>query len=280
MNVLYMDKNPLATKVHSDYEGLNHWLSANKLCINTEKTECLVFGFKPSPKSFGNTLLNLSNCCKYLGIWLDTRLTFSKHVAHVVTKLSKFCGIISRIRHYVSSSTVLRFYNVFVKHVIQYGILIYGSTTTAVLHPIFRLQKRILRRIFFCSSSVPSAELFKRAGVLSVYSLHIYELVKQIVLSCSNLQYFEDRNNWFQLIDHSYNTRSKTTKQVSISTKRTEFAKFSMKHRCTQLLRFARQHSLLLDINFPSRKEALKFVHTFRNEILANDQSLVLSLFE
>ena len=91
----------------------------------------------------------VDNICKYLGVRLDSKLTFKTHISDVVKKLSKQCEIISNLRHYASRSNLLNYYNTNVNSIIQYGILVYGCCSYSSLLPIFRLQKKILNVIHF-----------------------------------------------------------------------------------------------------------------------------------
>ena len=42
------------------------------------------------------------NSAKFLGIIIDSKLTWKQHIAHIQHKISKTVGIICKTRHYVS----------------------------------------------------------------------------------------------------------------------------------------------------------------------------------
>ena len=73
-------------------------------------------------------MIQVSNTVKYLGITVDRNLNFKEHIKDLLFKLGKHLGIISKIRHFVSKYVLLKYYNFHVKPVLQYGLLIYGST--------------------------------------------------------------------------------------------------------------------------------------------------------
>ena len=43
---------------------------------------------------------------KYLGVFIDENLSWSYHISHIASKISKSISFISRIRHFVPLSTL------------------------------------------------------------------------------------------------------------------------------------------------------------------------------
>ena len=68
---------------------------------------------------------------------------------HVFKKLTKLCGIVWKARYNYSKQQMLHFYTANVIPTITYGIFICGNTSQSHLTEIMKLQKRILRAIFF-----------------------------------------------------------------------------------------------------------------------------------
>ena len=64
-------------------------------------------------------------------------------------KSTKFCGIVWKARYVFSKQQMLRFYKAYVNPTITYGFLINGNTSQSHLTEIMKLQKRILRAVFF-----------------------------------------------------------------------------------------------------------------------------------
>ena len=52
---------------------------------------------------------------KYLGVKLDDSLSYSEHVRYVATKVSQKLGLMSRIRHLLTSDSVNRLYKAMIK---------------------------------------------------------------------------------------------------------------------------------------------------------------------
>jgi len=92
--------NVLQTTVNLELCKINHWLRANKLSLNYNKTNfMLLTSRKHNPASFkviiNNHNISPEDKLKYLGVLLDNRLSWKPHVQRVKTQLSRACGILS-----------------------------------------------------------------------------------------------------------------------------------------------------------------------------------------
>ena len=110
-----LDLLSLCNRVNRDLRSLQTWLKANKISLNAGKTEFLIFRhrckalpFTPFLKIGGKKIFQ-SRSIKYLGVLIDSHLNWKAHTASLSTKLARANGIISKLRHYVSTSTMLFF---------------------------------------------------------------------------------------------------------------------------------------------------------------------------
>ena len=139
----------------NDLTNVANWLCANKLTINTDKTTVISFNKSRSASNIDIKLLETvykpESSCKYLGVVLDSKLSFFHHIQKIKTKLGRHCGVISNMRHYIPKSNLLKYYQSNIKPVIQYGILVYGGTSFSNLNQILILQRKIVQMIYFKS---------------------------------------------------------------------------------------------------------------------------------
>ena len=92
-NIFYQDSNleDLETVVNKELKKLSLWLNANRLALNISKTNFVIFAAKNKPLKSVTILINKkaiqqSEYVKYLGILIDSQLTFKNHIANVVKK--------------------------------------------------------------------------------------------------------------------------------------------------------------------------------------------------
>ena len=90
---------------------LNNWLSANKIYLNVEKTELIIF---KSPRKvlpdetkikLSRKRLYTSNSTKYLGGRIDRFLHWHDQVNSIAVKLNRANSLLLKIRNYVNMKT-------------------------------------------------------------------------------------------------------------------------------------------------------------------------------
>ena len=79
-------------------------------------------------------LLERKDYVKYLGVLIDSTLTWRQHILFISSKISKSLGIISRLRHFVPTDTLLSIYQSLVQPYITYGIAVWGQAAQTNLN--------------------------------------------------------------------------------------------------------------------------------------------------
>ena len=123
-NLLYADKNlrTLELVINSELHKVYEWLTANKLTLNIKKSNFIIFrthqkkiDYHVNLRIFDNdsqTFLPLEqkSYVKYIGVLIDSNLSWKYHIGHITSKISETVGIIARLRYYVPTSVLLRIY--------------------------------------------------------------------------------------------------------------------------------------------------------------------------
>ena len=159
-------------QVNEDLKNLNLWLRANKISLNTKKTEIIIF--RPRNKKIYKKLnfrlsgqrIQLSSRVKYLGVSLDDHLTWTNQVNLLTSKLARAAGIISKVRHFVEYKTLLSiYYSLFDSH-LNYFIQIFGYIASTTMSKISALQNKTLRIIHFRKNRDSARPLFIQSKIL------------------------------------------------------------------------------------------------------------------
>ena len=95
----------------------------------------------------GNTTLERVKSMKYLGVILDENFNWSEHATHLKKKLASAVGIISKLKYYVETNTLVQVYHALFASRLHYAITCWGSTFDTLLSPIKVLQNRAIRFI-------------------------------------------------------------------------------------------------------------------------------------
>lgn len=198
-NLLYADKElkSLETVVNRELLSVCEWLSANKLTLNAKKSNFVIFhSFKKKLNyqvnikmldSSSNELISIEHkeYVKYLGVLIDENLTWKCHIDNIASKISKAIGVISRMRHFVPSSTLHNIYQSLILPYLTYGIVIWGQATQANQNKILLLQKRALRLIYFKRKSEHAIPLFVCSKIMPLNMLY-YSAVSNLMYDISN----------------------------------------------------------------------------------------------
>ena len=116
--LLLVNKSLKQLKKHMnhDLKHLYNWLVANKISLNKDKTETVLFRHPNKKLDYDLKLklngknLKLTNSVKYLGVYLDSHLNWDKHVEILAPKLNRAAGMLAKMRHYVSSDSLRNIY--------------------------------------------------------------------------------------------------------------------------------------------------------------------------
>ena len=101
-----------------------------------------------------------SDNVKYLGVHLDSKLSWKIHIEKLICKLSKVCGMGYKLRHYVRLSITpkLFYYAMFHSH-LQYSLLNWDKASKSHYHQLVILQNNIIRACLDLSSIAPFNKL-------------------------------------------------------------------------------------------------------------------------
>ena len=175
--------------VQEDLQSISNWLIAYKLILNMDKTVQMNIRNKNSASKsvfkFDDVSIEVRNLCKYLGIYVDSKLSFQSHIEYIKKRLSKPCAIICKLRQYVPRKQPIDYYRSNLNPIIQYGILVYGCCSYSSVLLIYILQKKILKFIYFRKRSDSSRDIFISNKLLTVFEFHVYELLQFVLKSLS-----------------------------------------------------------------------------------------------
>ena len=123
----------LLLKINKELHNIYDWLCVNKLNLNLRKTKYLIF--QPRQKVDYNLLppLSIAGQCleqvskmKYLGIYIDSHLSWHDHIDYVCDKVSKSINIMTQIS-YLGNQCLTSIYYSLVYPYLIYGCLLWGN---------------------------------------------------------------------------------------------------------------------------------------------------------
>ena len=149
--VLHSSDKDLDNAAMDLQEGLNQfsvWCHENKLSLNTNKTKQMAFGTRYKVKKTKRIILSVEGkplqtvpTYKYLGITLDSTLSFNSHVKNVANMVSYKSILLCKIRKFLTEKVALKIYKSMVLPYFDYGDVIYGNANADGLEKLQRLNR-------------------------------------------------------------------------------------------------------------------------------------------
>ena len=181
-NLFYSHKDPnlLADTMNNELELVQTWIHANKLSLNIEKTNYMIFSNSlnvlPTPLKLNNTKIQQVDNTKFLGLHIDTDLSWKTHINYVSKILSRNTGILNKLKYYFPSHILQSIFSTLISPYVNYGILAWGNTSTLLLDSLFLIQKRAIRIVNNAGYLSHTNELFAKNKILKISDLFYYNV--------------------------------------------------------------------------------------------------------
>ena len=151
--------------VNLDMKSITDWLNANKISLNVQKTELVIFKHQRK-KTYSEVKIKLSrkrlyptDSLKYLGIRIDENLNWKHHVSDIAIKLNRANAVLFKIRNFVNVKTLKTIYYTIFDSRINYANVIWAQNSNAI-NRVPVLQKKVLTIISFQPRVCYSSPLF------------------------------------------------------------------------------------------------------------------------
>ena len=159
--LLYADDSMLYRPIHTDDDYYHLQLDINKLCTwtdnnllryNSTKCKYMVISRRKQPTLPSTSLfvndspMERVNSYKYLGVWLNSSLTWSMHVTSICKKARQQIGILyRRFYGHSNSATLLQLYLSYVRPHLEYAAPVWDPHQQGHIDSLERVQKFALK---------------------------------------------------------------------------------------------------------------------------------------
>jgi hypothetical protein len=244
-NILHINKSyhSLCKNINLDLKGLVHWLNANLISLNFEKTE-LIFFSSPRQKLLKNnhiTKIKINNkrlypthVVKYLGIFIDSNLSWNFHINALRNKLNRANGMLSIIRHYVDKTTLRSLYFAIFQSHLNYCCQVWGQIGNCNINKLLSAQRQSIRIINFQLYNSETSNFFKELKIPTLSALvrfanllFVFNSLNKNLPSSITTFFTETR------FIHTHLTRNIHNGKLNVLPYKTlRFGKYSITHQC------------------------------------------------
>ena len=179
--------------LNNELEHINDYFKANQLKLNTKKTKVVCFRKKSRKIDYNETPIYLDGVkldfveeAVFLGITMDSHLTWDKHCNKVANIISRNNGMLNRTKNKVPAPSLKILYSSFILPHLQYGLAAWGGCTGQNKKRIVTIQKRAIRTINRSYTSAHTEPRMKKMGLLKLEELYtqqcttfIHDIIKK-----------------------------------------------------------------------------------------------------
>jgi len=222
---LYADDTVLYTSKHDlpqiqaclqyDFKILQDWLLYNKLLLNKTKTYLMIFGTRQKLKSETNaciitcsdgTPLPQVDKFKYLGVWLDSKLSFKIHIGHILRKVNYGINALYRSRNCFTYSVRKKLASQLILPIFDYCDVVYHNSVKSDLSRLKTAYNRLCRFVLGCPFLTHHCTMYSALNWPSLNTrrqIHWLQLIFKII----HFNYPSYLKRYFVLNTSNYNLR-------------------------------------------------------------------------
>ena len=127
--------------LQADLDNIANWCKGNKLTINIKKTKGMIFGSSYKLKNtrlnnftINNEEIEFVNHYKYLGITLDSTLSFRNQIQNTIKIVSHKISLLNKIRIYINQQAAIQIYKTMIIPYFDYGDTVYYNLSNKNKH--------------------------------------------------------------------------------------------------------------------------------------------------
>ena len=203
------------------------WFKANKLTLNVNKTECVLFNYKPIKQDFGieidDTTITSTESAKFLGLWLDNKLSCRKCTNTLMIKIKQNTNSLKVSNKFLTKACKKIIYYAHIQSHICYGLSIWGnlidnSTKSKIqkcMNTCFNLITHIkpTNKNYKIEKMLTLNQLIELENIKLGYKLHHNTLPVRLAKKIKT-----DSMNIALSKTHKYNTRHKSILNLPLAT--------------------------------------------------------------
>ena len=160
-------------------EKLFKWFSDNQMQGNSGKCHLILSTSEPAQIQIGESLIESTNCEKLLGVKIDSKLSFDKHIKTICKKASNKLRALARVTPYMSIEKKKILMNSFFDSQFNYCLLVWMCYSRRNNTKINNLHERCLRLIYSDKKSFYE-EVLGKDGSVSIHHRKIQALATEI----------------------------------------------------------------------------------------------------
>ncbi|KAJ8707861.1 hypothetical protein PYW07_011538 [Mythimna separata] len=175
----------------SGVSQIAQWLNYNLLTLNVDKTKVINFSVCARNACPSHLAIKLHTChggpdsdcscpcfeqvahIKYLGVYIDKNLTWTKQIEHVSGRVRKLLHVFKRMGQIANTKVLKMIYDTLCESLLSYCIVAWGAALKTHLIKAERAQRAVLKVAYKKPRRFPTKTLYQVTGAMSVRQIYI-----------------------------------------------------------------------------------------------------------
>ena len=267
-NILYSNKDikQCVKNVNKDMIKLSDWFNANKLTVNTKKSNFMIIKSarnhipcKDVKIMFNGSTLERVDECKYLGVYIDSNLNWKCHINYLVKAVGPIVGVLYRVNKVLPTWVLKIIYFSLIHSKITYCISAWGAAKPSIVHPLVVIQKKAIRAICKVRYNDHTEPLFKTLRIQPLLNVFFINICIH-VCKCLN----SHSNSLLELNHTMSNIHTRQSYMIPIPHHKTDYFCQSFSHNGPKFYNILPEH-VKRTLTIPSFKNSLLVWLNFKN---------------
>ena len=140
--------NEVMNNLEITIEKMFEWFSFNKLKANASKCHLFLSPYQPFPVNIKGSIIESSNCEKFLGIYIDSNFSFEYNINRICRKASQKLHALSRIAKFISENKKRMLFKSFIISQFNYCPIVWMCHGIRLNNKINNIHERALRIVY------------------------------------------------------------------------------------------------------------------------------------
>ena len=176
---------------------VENWCDNMGLSLSVEKSSVVVFAcrgaeYQPPVLKISNTPIEVSNSFKFLGVTLDSRLSFNEHINNIVSSCQKRVNILRMLggtEFGGDRKTLLMLYKSLVRSILEYNSFVFDSACQTSKLKLERIQNAGVRAATGALRETPITSLLTDSGLCPLQTRRDSQLISYYIKVNSTLHH-------------------------------------------------------------------------------------------
>ena len=125
------DINIVERDVNTDLENLSKWASDWAVTFNPQKTEVMLFTNRSLTNYpniiFDNTQLSFVENHKHLGVYINSKGKWDKHIDYIINKCARLLGLMRSMKFKMSRMSLNKMYLSYIRPILEYADVLWDG---------------------------------------------------------------------------------------------------------------------------------------------------------